>query len=329
MTTPTSRPVTAHEARLADKTFGPAYRAGYEGRDYPIPLAEGDGFRAAWKGAYWDGRRRRADNEAYQARITAERNAAWKANMEAASGIVRAEDLRLDATNAWGEPLERDTGDFGDRVAINEYRLAVQADAGGGESANPPPVPDGAVYLETCLNTGKPLDECGCLEEGPDGDDGGLSTMEKAIVRNKSAWGPIDENDPRPDNRAAELAAARNLADKVSAAFENESREDRERRRRIEPDAGKYGRVYYRTNLLAEVRVLDRWKVLYDGSTLFPAKRDRNFPSVASRLLDDMRMRRVTDVRLVPLDFKTPDDDKAEQTASDYEAENFLNIAAE
>ena len=58
---------------------------------------------------------------------TAERNRAWKATMDAEAGRVRAEDLRLDATNGFGEPLETDTGDRGDRVAIAEYVQAVRA----------------------------------------------------------------------------------------------------------------------------------------------------------------------------------------------------------
>ena len=59
------KPITRHERAMNDPLFGPAYQAGYNGRDYPIPLREGDGFRSAWKGAYWDGRKRREEEEAY------------------------------------------------------------------------------------------------------------------------------------------------------------------------------------------------------------------------------------------------------------------------
>ena len=167
-----------------------------------------------------------------------------------------------------------------------------------------------------------------CVDE-PVPDDDGLTTTQRAIAANKAAWEGHIPDDNIPDDRAERLAASRNLADAVSAALEDESRKDREARRKFERDAGKYGRVYYLTNLLAEVRVSSKWKVLYDGSTLFPAKFDRNFPSVADWLLNELRMRRPVDFRLVPIDFKTPDDIKAVKTADEYEEERFLNIAAE
>ena len=154
-----------------------------------------------------------------------------------------------------------------------------------------------------------------------------MTTIERAIVRNKSAWGPIDEDDDRPDNRAAELAASRNLADAVSAAFEDESREDRNLWRKTEAEAGKHGRVPSVTDLLAEVRVRD-WKVLFEGSTLLGQKPEEGFPSVASWVLDEIRMNRL-DFVLVPFGFETADDVKAVKTASEYEEERFLNISAE
>ena len=69
-----------------------------------------------------------ADNTTKGALSPAERNAAWKATMEAESGRVRPECDRLDAVDAWGDPVETDTGDRGDRVAIAEYARAVRAD---------------------------------------------------------------------------------------------------------------------------------------------------------------------------------------------------------
>ena len=161
-------------------------------------------------------------------------------------------------------------------------------------------------------------------------DDDGLTTIQRAVADNKAAWEGHIPDDDVLDDRAGRLADDRNLADAVSAALEGESREDRKTRRKFEADAGKYGRVYYISNLLAEVRIGSRWKVLYQGATLFPTYRGKpDFPCVASRLLDDIRMRRVTDVRLVPLDFRTDKDDKTERTAGEYEEERFLNIAAE
>ena len=63
----------------------------------------------------------------------AERNAAWKATMDAESGRVRAECDRLDAVDGWGDPLEGDPpgnlpADHYDRVAIAEYAQAVRAE---------------------------------------------------------------------------------------------------------------------------------------------------------------------------------------------------------
>ena len=160
-------------------------------------------------------------------------------------------------------------------------------------------------------------------------EDAGLTTEQRAIADNKKAWEGHIPDDNIPDTRAERLAAKRNLADRVSAALEGETRKDREARRRAEQDAGEHGRVYYLTNLIAEVRVKARWKVLYEGSTLFPAGYvGEHRPSVAEWVLKEIRGGRL-DFRLVPLDFRTPDDAKAERTASDYEAENFLNIAAE
>ena len=58
----------------------------------------------------------------------AERNRKWKATQDAHAGKVRADADRLDATDAWGDPLETDTGDRGDRQAIAEYAEAVRAE---------------------------------------------------------------------------------------------------------------------------------------------------------------------------------------------------------
>ena len=76
-------------------------------------------------------------------------------------------------------------------------------------------------------------------DEDDDGDDGldGLTTMERAVIRNKQAWGEIDPDDDRPDNRAQKLAADLNAAMEKSAALEDEPRDVRARRRAAEEAA--------------------------------------------------------------------------------------------
>ena len=203
------------------------------------------------------------------------------------------------------------------------FRIGSEADKKVAEQAI-------ADYEDDDDEEGYCADCPGCAEcvDEPVPDDDGLTTIQRAIADNKAAWDGMIPDDSVPDDRAERLAADRNLADRVSAALEDESPQDRAFRRKAETEAGKKGRVYYITDLLAEVRVR-KWKILYDGSTLFPAKFDRNFPSVADWLLNELRMRRPVDFRLVPLDFRTPDDDKAVKTAGEYEEERFLNIAAE
>ena len=112
-------------------TNGPARSEAYEyGRTGQPFCPPPPGGLAAWEEAAWvaDFHAGREDRAAAEAAPAADPNAAWRANMDAAAGVVRAEDKRLDATNAWGEPLERDTDDRGDRVAVNEFRQAVAAD---------------------------------------------------------------------------------------------------------------------------------------------------------------------------------------------------------
>ena len=158
-------------------------------------------------------------------------------------------------------------------------------------------------------------------------EDDGLTTEQRAIAANKAAWEGHIPDDDIVDDRAERLAANRNLADAVSAALEGESREDRAERRKAGARAPMTAKVFYLTDLIAEVRV-DRWKVLYDGSTLFPARRHTDRPSVAHWIVGAIRKGEI-DFQLVPWDFRTPDDAKAVKTAREYEEENFLNIGAE
>ena len=64
----TDRPTTRHERLLADPLFGAAYKAGFEGDPRPAPPAGGDGFRAAWDGAFDAGQTQRRQAAEYQAR---------------------------------------------------------------------------------------------------------------------------------------------------------------------------------------------------------------------------------------------------------------------
>ena len=64
--------------------------------------------------------------------------------------------------------------------------------------------------------------------------DDGLTTMQRAIAYNKSAWGEINPDDDRPDLRAQKLAEDLNAALARSAALEDEPRDVRERRRAVE-----------------------------------------------------------------------------------------------
>ena len=59
--------ITRHQTLLADPLFGPAYQAGFEGRDCPEPPCGGDGFLAAWNGAYDSGATQRQQAADYQA----------------------------------------------------------------------------------------------------------------------------------------------------------------------------------------------------------------------------------------------------------------------
>ena len=108
-------------------TRSEAYDYGFTGQPFCPPPPSG---LAAYEEAAWvaDFHQGRADREA-------DPNAAWRANMAAASGVVRAEDRRLDARNYRGELLEQDTGDFGDRVAVKEHGWAVEADNQAAEDA--------------------------------------------------------------------------------------------------------------------------------------------------------------------------------------------------
>ena len=339
-TTTTARPVTAHEARLADKTFGPAYRAGFEGRDYPVPLRDGEGFRAAWAGAYEDGRARRAVNEAYKARVAAIGGERTLADLRTGDGgfFIRDDEDRAVAAAAIAEYEARRAEDAGYRDgyynAVPERRLFPEGvnpdyDRGvelgkAGKDGRPE---DRFSRREVCDDCGKPAPDCYRLEEArrereTEGYDGGFD------FEGPDGFppAPVVEPDVLTAVTIAREAVrdGRNPVDEVVAWQEGRER-NAARIAAIEADKEA-------DKLTAMERAIADNKKAWDGHI----PDDDIVDDRAQKLAEDLNaaMARSAALEDEPRDVRAArrareEAAERERYEADYQADNFLNIAAE
>ena len=109
-----SRPVTRHQNLLADPLFGEAYKAGYEGRDLPVPPNDTEGFRTIWDGYYKDGLDRKANDEArkaYEEALNAEAEGdASVSTLDAIEAFAPRYDIGTEGVTRKSEPEGDPTG---------------------------------------------------------------------------------------------------------------------------------------------------------------------------------------------------------------------------